>query len=51
MKAYFANLPAKVWMLLALSAALIAYPVITLVVPTVLRALVPQTVRSVLNLL
>ena len=51
MKAYFANLPAKAWVLVTLSAVLITYPVITVVVPELLRAIVPETVRSVLNLL
>jgi hypothetical protein len=51
MKAYFTNLPAKAWMLLTLSAAVIAYPVITVVLPAVLRVVVPDTVRSVLSLM
>jgi len=51
MKAYFANLPAKAWVLVALSAVLITYPVITVILPAILRAIVPETVRSVLSLL
>ena len=51
MKAYLANLPAKIWMLLTLSAVVIAYPVVMVVLPTIIRAVVPETVRSILSLL
>jgi hypothetical protein len=49
MKAYFANLPMKIWLLIAVPAVLIAYPVTCIVVPAVLRAVVPEVVRSVLS--
>ena len=51
MKAYFTNLPAKMWILLALPLVAIAYPVVTVVVPAVVRAVVPEVVRSVLSLI
>jgi hypothetical protein len=51
MKAYFANLPAKIWVLLAVPLVAIAYPVVTVVVPAVIRAVVPETVRTVLHLM
>jgi hypothetical protein len=51
MKAYLANLPTKIWTLLALSAVVIAYPVVMIVLPAVIRAVVPETVRSILSLL
>jgi len=51
MKAYFTNLPARVWLLLTLSLMAVAYPIVTVVVPAVVRAVVPETVRTVLNLL
>jgi hypothetical protein len=51
MKAYFTNLPAKIWVLLAVPLVAIAYPVVTIVVPAVIRAVVPETVRTVLHLM
>jgi len=51
MKAYLANLPSKIWMLLTLSAVVIAYPVVVVVLPAIIRAVVPETVRSILSLL
>jgi len=51
MKAYLTNLPAKVWMLLAIPAILIAYPIAAIVVPAILHAVVPDTVRTVLHLM
>ncbi len=49
MKAYIHNLPTKIWVLLALPAVLMAYPVVRVVVPIVLHAVVPEVVRSVLS--
>lgn len=51
MRAYLANLPPKALMLLALPVVAIAYPVVTVVVPAVVRAVVPEVVRSVLSLI
>ncbi len=51
MKAYLANLPPKICMLLTLSAVVIAYPVVLVVLPAIIRALVPVTARSILSLL
>jgi hypothetical protein len=51
MKAYFTNLPVRVWLLVTLSVLVVAYPVVTMVVPAVVRAVVPETVRTVLSLL
>ena len=51
MKAYLANLPTKICMLLTLSAVVIAYPAVMVVLPAILRAVVPETVRSILSLL
>jgi len=51
MKAYFANLPTKIWVLLAVPAVLIAYPVVCVVVPAVVRAVVPEVVRTVLSVI
>jgi hypothetical protein len=51
MKAYFTNLPMKVWVLLVVPAVVIAYPVARIVVPAVVRAVVPEVVRSVLSVI
>ena len=51
MRANLANLTPKAFMLLAVPAAAIAYSVVTIVVPAVGRAVVPDVVRSLLSLL
>ena len=51
MKAYFTNLPTRTWVLLVVPAVVIAYPVVWIVVPAVLREVVPQVVQSVLSLI
>ncbi len=51
MKTYLNNLSSTVWALLAIPLVAVAYPVATLVVPALLHALVPESVRAVLNLL
>jgi hypothetical protein len=51
MKAYFTNLPARSWALLALPLVVIAYPLVTMVVPAIIHAVVPEVVRTVLHLI
>jgi hypothetical protein len=51
MKAYINNLPTKIWVLLVVPAVLVAYPVVRVVVPVVLHAVVPDVVRTVLNVI
>jgi hypothetical protein len=51
MKAYFANLPTRTWLLFVVPAVVIAYPVIRIVVPAVVRAVVPEAVRGVLSVI
>jgi hypothetical protein len=51
MKAYFSNLTPKALALIALPLIAIAYPVVTVVLPAVLRAVVPEAVRTVLSLI
>ena len=51
MKAYFQNLPTKTWLLLMIPAVILAYPVVRIVVPAVMHAVVPQVVRNVLNVI
>ena len=51
MRAYLANLTPKTWALLAVPLAAIAYPLVTIVLPVVIKAVVPDVVRSVLSLI
>jgi hypothetical protein len=51
MKVFFTNLPTRVWIVLGLPLLAIAYPIFTVVVPAVIRQVVPETVRTVLHLL
>ncbi len=45
------HLSSKMWALVVVSAALIAYPTARIVIPAVLHAFVPDVVRAVLNLI
>ena len=51
MKAYFHNLPMRLWLLMVLPLLIGAYPVARVVIPAVLRAVVPEVVRSVLHVI
>ena len=51
MKAYFTNLPPRVWFLIVVPALVIAYPIARIVVPAVVHAVVPEVVRSVLSMI
>lgn len=51
MRAYFTNLTPKARMLLAVPVVAIAYPVIMILLPAIVRAIVPDVVRSVLSLI
>lgn len=51
MKAYFNNLPAKTWTLLAVPLIVIAYPLAVVILPAVVHAVVPEVVRTVLSLI
>jgi hypothetical protein len=51
MKSYFTNLPTRTWVLLVVPAVVIAYPIVRIVVPAVLHAVVPDVVRSVLSMI
>jgi hypothetical protein len=51
MRAYLAKLPPKVRMLLALPLLAMAYPVVMIVLPAIVHAIVPDVVRSVLKLI
>jgi hypothetical protein len=51
MRAYLAKLTPRAWALLAILLTAIAYPVVTIVVPAAVRAMVPEVVRSVLRVI
>ena len=51
MKAYLTNLPTKTWLLLVVPAVALVYPIATMVLPAVVRAVVPEVVRSVLSVI
>jgi len=51
MRAYFSNLTPKARVLLVLPVLAIAYPVIMILVPAIIRAVIPDVVRSVLSLI
>jgi hypothetical protein len=51
MRAYLAKLTPKTRMLLAVPAVVIAYMIVTIVIPAVVHAAVPEVVRSVLRLI
>ena len=51
MKAYFTNLPTRTWLLLVVPAVAISYPVVRMVIPAVLHAVIPEVVRSVLRVI
>ncbi|MGB2606405.1 MAG: hypothetical protein WBC78_22565 [Candidatus Sulfotelmatobacter sp.] len=51
MRAYLANLTPKTRLLLALPIIAIVYPVVTCLIPAIIRAVVPDVVRSVLSLI
>jgi hypothetical protein len=51
MKACLANRSSNTWALAAVTLILVAYPIARIVVPAVVRAVVPNAVQSVLNLI
>jgi len=51
MKGYFTNLPTRTWLFFVVPAIVIAYPVIRIVVPAVVNAVLPEAVRAVLNVI
>jgi hypothetical protein len=51
MKTHLNNLSSTVWVVLAIPLVAVAYPVVTIVVPAVLHAVVPESVRAVLSML
>ena len=51
MRAYLAGLKSKGLLLLLIPAIVLSYPLAIIIVPALLRAVVPEVVRSVLRLL
>jgi hypothetical protein len=51
MRAYLAKLTPTTRMLLAVPAIALAYPVVTILLPALIRAALPDVVRSVLSLM
>ncbi|MFZ0538504.1 MAG: hypothetical protein WA261_04560 [Candidatus Sulfotelmatobacter sp.] len=51
MQGYLAKLTPKTRMLVMLPLIVIAYPVVTILVPAIIHAIIPDVVRSVLSLL
>jgi hypothetical protein len=51
MQGYLAKLTPKARMLVVLPLVVLAYPVVTIVVPAIIHAIIPDVVRSVLSLL
>ena len=51
MKAYLANLPTAVWVLIALPALIVTRCVVATVVPQVVHAMIPEVVRNVLRII
>lgn len=47
MKAYLANIPTSVWVLLSLPALVLTRCVMATVIPQVVHAIVPEVVRTV----
>jgi len=45
------HLSAKTWALAAVAVVLIAYPIARIVIPAILQSVVPDVVRTVLNLI
>jgi len=51
MRGQLARLRSKGFLLVLIPAIVLSYPLLTIVVPAVVRAVVPEVVRSVLHLL
>jgi len=51
MRTYLANMPAKIRVLILVPAVLAAYPIVRLVGPVLLHAVVPDVVRNLFHLI
>ena len=51
MRAYLNQMPAAGWIALGIPALLLAYGILLLLGPEIMRAIVPETVRSLLRII
>jgi len=51
MRTYFTNLPTKTWLMLVVPAVALAYPLVKIVVPAVVHAVVPDVIRTLLSVI
>jgi len=51
MRAYLTNMPMRNWLLLVVSAVVLAYPLVRIMATAVLHAVVPEVVRTVLRVI
>ena len=51
MRAYLSNLSPRTWVWVTVPLVVVAYPLFTLVLPLVFRAVLPEVVRNFLSLL
>ena len=51
MRAYLNQMPTAAWVAVGIPTLLLAYGIVSTILPEVLRAVVPETVRAVLQML
>jgi hypothetical protein len=51
MRRHFTNLPTRTWLVLVLTGVVAAYPVVRLVVPAVVHAVIPAAVRTLFSVI
>ncbi len=51
MKRYLTNLPTKTWLMLVVPAVALAYPLVKIVLPALVHAVVPEAVRTLLSMI
>ena len=51
MKHFLANLASRNWLLLAMVAVVASYPLVRIVVPAAVHAVVPEVVRTILHVI
>ena len=51
MKSIFTNLPTRTWLVLVLTAVVAVYPVVRLLVPAVVHAVIPAAVRTLFSVI
>ena len=51
MKSILNNLPTRTWLVLVLTAVVAAYPIVRLLVPAVVHAVIPAAVRTLFSVI